>query len=228
MFDELVESRPHRERTTRQLLASIVVHTAIIAVSIQLTRAVAATVTKHPVETAMFLARPPAPSTTRAASAATAPALAAAPIPLALPAPLVVPTSIPPVDLSGRFDPSRFSASGDSGAVPPGVIAGDSLTGVSPVTLQEVDDPVEWLTGPQPKYPPELRRVGVEGSVHLRYIVGVDGLAEPASIKVIKSTNFMFETPSISAILQARFKPARIKGHKVRQLVDQLVRFTLH
>ena len=41
------------------------------------------------------------------------------------------------------------------------------------------------------------------------------------------STNKAFETPAIEAIKKSNFKPAKIKGTAVRQLVEQVVRFTI-
>ena len=47
------------------------------------------------------------------------------------------------------------------------------------------------------------------------------GHAEAASWKVLKSTNKLFEEPARETIMKSVFKPARIKGAAVRQLVQQ-------
>ena len=67
----------------------------------------------------------------------------------------------------------------------------------------------------------------MEGWVQLRYIVGMDGHAEPGSIRSLQSSNTAFESPAIEAIAHANFRPARLKGRVVRQLVEQVVRFTV-
>lgn len=228
MFDHLVESRPHREGNARQALASIAVHTVIIAASIQLTRAMAATVTKAPPASEMILARAPTPAARHNASVSAAPILLAAPVRLAVASPITVPVGIAPVELMRGFDPARIGQPSDAHGLPLGL--GDDDTPSDPrflAALRAVDEPAEYLDGPQPKYPPALRRVGIEGWVQLRFIVGLDGHAEPRSIETLKSSNPSFEAPAIEAIQQSRFKPARIMGRKVRQLVEQLVRFAL-
>ncbi len=227
MFDELVESRPRRQRSVVQTLASIAVHTVIIAVSIQLTRAVAATVTKHADEAPLFVTRAPAPRAAQPA-AATAAALPAAPALPTIGAPVIVPSTIPPITPAHGFDPSRLGATAARAGLPVGVQGDDTPGGDRIFTLAEAEEPASYLDGPQPTYPPALRQVGVEGSVRLRYIVGIDGKVESGSIEVLMSTNKSFEAPAIEAITGSHFRPARVKGQKVRQLVEQMVRFTIH
>lgn len=228
MFDQLVESRPVRARSPLQFAVSIAVHTAVIAISIQLTRAVAESVARPPLTIDMRLDRPPVPAPASASSspAATASAIAVAPVAEMPIAPVVVPTSIPPVDLGRRFDPRGLgSPTGHAGSQfdTPGTTTDPSL----PMALDQVDEAVVYLEGPTPVYPPALRQVGVEGSVVLRYVVGVDGRVEMESITVLQSTNHAFDAPAIDAITHAKFKAARIHGRVVRQLVEQVVRFTL-
>jgi len=226
MFDQLMESRPRRERSGIQAIASIVVHTMIIAASIQLTRAVAATVVTTPPQTEMILARARTPATPHTASAAAAPTIQAASILVALAPSISVPAAPPAADLTRPFDPARLGAPGDPRGTAPGS-AGDNSPNGGVVTAPQVDEPAEYLDGPEPKYPVALRRVGIEGTVLLQYIVGIDGNVEPGSIQALKSSDRSFEAPAIDAIRRSHFKPARIKGHRVRQLVEQVVRFTL-
>ncbi len=228
MFDQLMESRPMRTRSTTQMLLSVAAHTVVIAVSIQLTRAAAATIEKRPAATEMLLTRPPTPrpsitpSTSRSAVSVPAPALA-------LPAPpITIPTNIPPVVLDTKLYASQFLSKGArSIGVPdgtPDLITADTQFVAS---LAQAEDPAQYLSGPAPAYPPALRTLGIEGSVQLRYIVGVDGRAEPGSITVSRSTNRAFEEPAADAVRLAKFRPAKIRGRVVRQLVEQVVRFTL-
>jgi protein TonB len=228
MFDELVESRPHRQRSTTQALVSIAVHTVIIAVSIQLTRAVAATVTKRTADAPLFVARAAVPRTAQPAATTAAAALPAAPVLRAITAPIVVPTTLPSITPAHGFDPLRAGAAGDRHGAPIGTPDDNAIDSGPPVTLREAEEPVSYLDGPEPRYPPALRQVGVEGSVRLRYIVGTDGKVEPGSVEVLMSTNRSFEAPAIEAIKGSRFRPARVKGQRVRQLVEQMVRFTIH
>ena len=224
MFDDLVESRPHRDQRTGQAIVSIVTHTIIIAVSIRLTGAVAETVAKPPVEIPMQLTRAPV---SPAATVIAAPTGARTPAPPALPIvpPIDIAANIPPVPAS-RFDPRSLEGpvrSGwsfdvrDSAASDPRTV----------VTIRDADEPAQYLDGPEPVYPGALRQVGVEGWVQLRYIVSIDGHAEPGSVQSLQSSNPAFEAPAIEAIAHSHFRPARLRGSVVRQLVEQIVRFTV-
>jgi periplasmic protein TonB len=226
MFDQLMESRPRRERGAVQASASIVAHTMIIAASIQLTRAVAATVVTTQPQTEMILARARTPATPHTASAAAA-AIPAAPTLVALAPSISVPAAPPVADLTRGFDPGRLGGPGDPRGTAPGRTGDNSPDVGGVVTAPQVDEPAEYIDGPEPKYPVALRRVGIEGTVLLQYIVGIDGTIEPGSIQALKSSDRLFEAPAIDAIRQSHFKPARIKGRRVRQLVEQVVRFTL-
>lgn len=228
MFDHLVESRPHRERTMAQAIASIVVHTALIAASIQLTRAVAAPAPRALPERDMLLTGPPVPRATEPRAVAASPAAAPAPHAFTITPPLAIPAGTPPVQLVSGFDATRLNA-GDSGAGGATGTAHDVGSGDPPAILDaaSVDQPAEYVDGPPPLFPPALKQVGIEGWVELRYVVGIDGRAETGSITVIRSSNRSFEAPAIDAIRGARFRPARIRGRVVRQLVEQAVRFTL-
>jgi len=91
----------------------------------------------------------------------------------------------------------------------------------------QVDVPVKQSGCTAPKYPPELRAAKVNGSVTLRYIVGVDGRIETGSVQVTSSTNRAFEQPAIDAVLACTQTPAMIKGNPVRQIIEQVVRFAI-
>ena len=95
-------------------------------------------------------------------------------------------------------------------------------------TSTTVDDPVQYVGGPMPTYPDSLKAAKVTGNVTLRYIVGADGKVEGPSIQVLTSTNRAFEQPAIDAVKGSIFRPAILKGTKVRQLVEQVVRFSLN
>ncbi len=95
------------------------------------------------------------------------------------------------------------------------------------LTEDQVDEPVRRTGGPNPVYPQEMQTVGIDGSVRLRFVVGTNGRAEPASIQVVSSTNKAFEPAAIKTIRESTFKPAMMRGQAVRQLVEQNVSFKL-
>jgi TonB family protein len=227
MFDELMESQPRRARSIPQTLASIVAHTVVIAVSIQLTRAVAHDAVKPIPEQEMLLTRASAPPVAPAPASPSHSAVAAPPA-LALPAaPITVPTAIPPVATGPAVDLRRLGFDRAPGGIPEARhddLGGDSL---AVITRAMADVPAQYLDGPTPVYPPALRQVGVTGTVTLQYVVAADGKVEPASVEVVDSSNSGFNAAAIRAILDAHFRPARLRGRAVRQLVQQVIRFTL-
>lgn len=107
-----------------------------------------------------------------------------------------------------------------------GRITPDLVTTRETFTADAVDDPVAYVGGPQPRYPDSLKALKITGRVTLRFVVGVDGKPEAASVQVLSSTHPAFEQSAVEAILGSTFRPATIRGTKVRQMVEQVVRFT--
>jgi protein TonB len=90
-----------------------------------------------------------------------------------------------------------------------------------------VDSPVEVLaSGPVP-YPPLLRQSGVEGVVELEFVVDTSGRAEPRSVEVVRPARPEFEAAARRAVVESRFRPARLGGQAVRQRVRQRITFRL-
>jgi protein TonB len=229
MFDMLIESKPKKEKTLGQTALSVVFHVVLIFAAVKATQGAAEQVKKIVNTEAMaFLAPPPPPE-----PEPPPPDAVHSPNPppqgfQTIQPPREIPTSIPPINLSEKFNARDFSGKGIEGGIQKGVIGGTGpvITGES-FTVDQVDDPVQYIGGPLPTYPPVLRTAGIEGRVTLRFIVGSDGKVEEGTIQVLNSTNKAFEVPAIEAIKKSNFKPAKIKGTPVRQLVEQVVRFTI-
>jgi protein TonB len=75
------------------------------------------------------------------------------------------------------------------------------------------------------RYPYEMNRAGISGSVELEFIVDANGDVKNPS--VIKSTNREFEAPAIESILKWKFRPGRKSGHAVASRVRQEIAFNL-
>jgi TonB family protein len=108
-----------------------------------------------------------------------------------------------------------------------GPVITDAVAAGETYTSDEVDEQVQRIGGPDPRYPEIMRSVGIEGVVLMRFVVGTNGRVEANSIQVVSSTNKAFEQPAIDVIRQSRFNPAKMRGTAVRQLVQQNVRFSL-
>lgn len=225
MFDVLIESRPQRRGIKRALpssLFSLIMHGLVIYGAIVATMGGGTGLQEAIPDTQMvFLQeeeqKPEEPQ-------------APEPPPKGfqtLLAPVEIPTSIPPINLNERFDPRDFTGVG----VELGVATGVEVTG--PVDLTQVfmeavvDEPPERISFPAPEYPRILLEAGVEGSVILEAIIDTTGHAEPASIKVVESTNRAFEAPAREAMRKALFRPGRIRGQPVRVLVHMPIRFVI-
>jgi TonB family protein len=205
----------------------VLVHLILITVALKLTSGAAETVKRMLADPSLsFLTPPPAPPSPRQPERRVLTPANSPPsgFHVVVP-PRVISTEIPPISLHDSFDPRNFTGHGIESDAP----VGDSglRAPTLPFTGVEVDDPVQATRCPEPSYPPALRTVGVSGSVALRYVVGVDGRAEAGSISVISSTNKAFEAPAIETVTECLYRPARIKGAAVRQLVQQNVKFTL-
>jgi periplasmic protein TonB len=143
-------------------------------------------------------------------------------------APTDIPKDIPPVDLEQKpFDPRDFTGKGVEGGLGKGIVGGTGPVDVAGIVYTEgqLDDPVQPISIPTPRYPPVLQSAGIAGSVDLQYVVDTTGHAEPNSFKVMKSTHPAFAEPAKEAILKGVFKPAKFKGQPVRQLVQQRISF---
>lgn len=92
----------------------------------------------------------------------------------------------------------------------------------------QVEKPVTMASGSAtPKYPEILKQAGVEGEVLASFVVNEEGIADPASLKVIRSTHELFATAVKQALPSMRFTAAEVGGRKVKQLVQQPFSFSL-
>jgi TonB family protein len=116
--------------------------------------------------------------------------------------------------------------SGSSPALPGSPVTGIPPVGdVEPWTVESVDDPVEVIEQPPLRYPPALAQAGITGRVELEYVVDTSGRAEPGSLRVLATTRPEFEAAARATILGSRYRPARLHGQVVRQVVHQTLRF---
>ena len=90
-----------------------------------------------------------------------------------------------------------------------------------------LDEPPEVLSTPPVRYPPLLRDAGIEGSVVLEFVVDTTGRVEPATIRIISSTQALFEAPAREAVMNSLYRAGRWRGSPVRALVLERVAFTI-
>lgn len=232
MFENLIESQPKRQRSIGQSITSAVVHVLLGYGAIRATSGAAEQLKEILQDTTMVFLKPPEPPPPPPPTAPPPDAIVTAnPPPLGFQTvmpPTEIPKDIPPVNLNERFDAKDFTGKGVEGGLASGVVGGSGPVSTQETFLQEeVDDPVSPINFQKPRYPPVLQQAGIAGSVDVQYVVGIDGKCEPESFKIIRSTNKAFEEPAREAILASTFKPARIRGQAVRQLVQQKISFNI-
>jgi protein TonB len=227
MFATLPAST-HAEHPGGRLTAlSTLTHALLIGGAVALTGSVSTPPssprTESPLPIYLPSSRPPAASAPQPSPAATTSRLVSPGPPLPLPD--HVPLGLPPVDLTER--PLRGYGEGRAGGASHEV-PGDPADHRAPDQAWlpfEVDDPIEVLRQEPPTYPPVLKAAGITGVVEVQYVVDTLGRVEPASITANSATRPPFLDAVRHSLGAARFRPARVRGHPVRQLVQQRFRF---
>jgi TonB family protein len=79
-----------------------------------------------------------------------------------------------------------------------------------------VTDRPERISGPMPKYPDILRLAGVGGRVVVEAVVDTLGHPERGSVRILSSTNALFDQPSEECVAATVFRPGRLAGRVVR------------
>ena len=92
----------------------------------------------------------------------------------------------------------------------------------------EVDKPVMPARGSSTvRYPEDLRNRGVSGCALVQFVVDTMGRADTATYHVLKASHTEFAQAVRNALPRFRFTPAEVRGHKVRQLVQQPFDFSI-
>jgi protein TonB len=231
VFENLIESKPRKKKSVGQTFVSLLVHAAMIFAAVKVTTGAAETIKDIVADTTMVFLKPPPPPPPPPDQPPPDVVVAANPPPKGFQtvvAPTDIPKDIPPIDLNEKpFDPKDFTGKGVEGGIAEGIVGGTGPVDIKGEVFLEaqLDDPVQPISIPQPRYPPVLQSAGIAGTVDLQYVVDTTGHAEPGSFKVIKATHQAFAEPAKEAISKGVFKPARFKGQPVRQLVQQRISF---
>jgi len=204
---------------------ALLLHVLGVAVAVNGTAAPLADARPVARDTVQLFVPPPAhPSPARPWAPPTPPALPAMPqlpsepyLPLGAPEFTLPGLSARTLELAGLAGSTPSAEGGKSGRVP----------ALGPLNLTEVDHPPLLERAFFPRYPEELRRVGVEGWVEVEYVVGKGGQVNSSSIRALASSHPGFVPSALEAIRGARFRPARRSGQPVPVLVRQVIRFRI-
>jgi periplasmic protein TonB len=94
---------------------------------------------------------------------------------------------------------------------------------------QDVVERVAWphRDNPRPRYPSELQRAGVEGSLLVEFVVDSTGRVDEKTLTFPTDAQPGFLRAVRDALLHSRFFPAELAGMRVRQLVQQQFTFVI-
>ena len=236
MFNNLLESKPKKERRGGGTVTSIVVHSILVGLAVYATANAAIRNEKPKQEKIDFVETPkdePPPPKEEPPPPPPPDVVVAPPPPKGfqvLTAPVEIPDVIPDIDLSKKVtDEADFSGKGTAGGVAKGVEGGKAVVqSDQPYFEFQVEKPVVPAPGSvAPRYPDMLRQAGVEGEVLAQFVVDTTGKAEAGSLKILKSSHDMFVQSVKNALPNMKFIPAEVGGRKVKQLVQQPFTFSI-
>ncbi len=233
MFNNLLETKPVKQRSTGGAIFSFVLHTVLITGAVYATANAAIKDEEPKVEDVKFVETPKDEPPPPKEEPPPPPEVVAAPPPpkgfQVLTAPVEIPDVIPDVDLTKKLtDENDFSGKGVAGGSSKGVGSGPAPNSDQPLFEFQVEKPVVPVpNSPQPRYPDILRSAGVEGEVMAQFVVDTTGRVEMNTFKVLKSSHDLFAAAVRNALPGMRFIPAEVGGRKVKQLVQQPFQFAI-
>jgi len=235
MFNNLLESKPKKEKRGGGTVTSIVVHSLLVGLAVYATANAAIKNEKPRQEKIDFVETPkdePPPPKEEPPPPPPPDVVVAPPPPKGfqvLTAPVEIPDVIPDIDLSKKVtDEADFSGKGVAGGVAKGKEGGAVVQSDQPYFEFQVEKPVVPAPGSaQPRYPDMLRQAGVEGEVLAQFVVDTTGRAENGSLKILKSSHDLFVQSVRNALPNMKFIPAEVGGRKVKQLVQQPFTFSI-
>jgi protein TonB len=234
MLDNLLESKPKKQRSPAGAAVSIVLHSVLIAGAVYATAHAAIENEKPKQEEVKFVETPKEPPPPEPEKPKPPPpdVVAAPPPPKGfqvLTAPVKIPDVIPDIDLSKKVtDEADFSGKGVAGGTSKGVVGGTAQPTDQPYFEFQVEKPVVAAGGnPQPNYPDMLKSAQVEGEVLAQFVVDTTGRAEMSTFKILKTSNDLFSVSVKNVLPRMRFIPAEAAGRKVKQVVQLPFSFAL-
>jgi periplasmic protein TonB len=231
MFNQLIESKPKKQKMAGGTVFSIVLHTFLIAAAVYATARAGVKDEKSKAEKIQFVEMKKEPPKVPDKPPPPKEVIVKPPPPKGfqvLRAPVKIDIKIPEIDLSKAItNESDFSGKGVKGGTGNGVVGGIANANQTYFEFQ-VEKPAEMIQdGTKPKYPSVLETSGIAGEVQAQFVVNSSGKADMDTFKVLKSTNELFTQAIKSYLPRAHFSPAQIGGKPVNQLVQQSFQFAV-
>lgn len=102
---------------------------------------------------------------------------------------------------------------------------GQALAEVAIFDIADLDQRPRPISQVKPRYPLELKKAKITGSVVLLFVLNENGRVE--DLRVEASSRPEFEKPALAAVRKWRFKPGTREGKAVRSYVRQQILFNL-
>lgn len=232
MFDNLIETKRKRTTTFGGGVASIVVHSAAIGLAVVVTAHTVSGKLKEQREEKIDFVKPKEPPPPEVKPPPKE-VVNTPPPPKGfqiLTAPVEIPKVLPDIDLNKKMtDEADFTGKGAVGGTSKGVEGGVARP-VGEQTYYEfqVEKIAQLVPGTgKPTYPEILKNAGVEGKVVVQFVIDTAGRADMSTFKVTESSHPKFTEAVTAAVRAARFLPAEVGGHRVRQQVLWPFNFTI-
>jgi len=229
LLNNLLESKPQKQRSTGGAIASFVMHTIIILLAIKATLNAGQKAEKVEQKIDFVEVKKDEPPPPKDEPKPPPPDVTVAPPPpkgfQVLTAPVNIPDVLPEIDLSKKLtNENDFTGKGAAGGRSNGVVGGVAppVNSDQPLFEFQVEKPVvQAPNSAQPRYPDILKSAGVEGEVLAQFVVDTTGRAEVSTYKVLKTSHELFASAVRNALPNMKFLPAEVGGRKVKQLVQQ-------
>lgn len=182
-----------------------------------------------PAEILSEFIEPPAPKVVPVPPAPI-PTVKPAPIPVPrTPAPLPMPPSEPAPADNAPVAVAMPPATTTPGTVPAMVATPPSAASAAPAAPPRVEPPssvAQYLQNPKPPYPAISKRLGEQGKVVVRVLIGVDGAAQKAEIR--QSSGFdRLDQAALTTVLGWRYVPGKRGGVPEAMWFDVPIHFIL-
>lgn len=228
MFDNLIESHPHRggAGSWKTGFMSVALHAALISAAVYATLQAGESVEEvRQVDVTLQVQQQKKQDQQKQEAAPPPPQVKGF---QTLAIPTNIPVNIPPPSTQ-EFNAADFSGVGVEGGIARGqteerqtVIRQDQ-----PYLEAVVEERPERISSPPVRYPDILRQAGIEGRVLLELVIDTSGRAERGTIRVLSSTHQLFEGPAREVAQASLFSPGRIQGRAVRVRVQLPINFSI-
>ncbi len=151
-------------------------------------------------------ARPVVPTPVKAQ---VTPATPASPTPLAVATPTQQPSILAPTSVAPPTPANNTNDKAPSNAA--ATVASNAVAAPAAPKLELPSSDADYLNNPKPPYPPVSRRMGEQGKVVIRTLIGTDGLAQEATIQ--QSSGFdRLDQAALATARKWRYVPGKRAG----------------